>query len=320
DEEEASMFQIRQAANADQAGINALLSLSHTDEPTHRLQAEDILYVADSDAGLIGVGGLDPCGDDVGLLHSLLVRPGFRKQRIARQLYQHVLDHAYGLGIRELFTLTASGRTYFETLGFIPTPREQAPESLRRALLRDDSDPEQTALMYRPLARSPERAVATLRERRQEPATQAAEFFDSGFYCAESVLLALARHMGMDSPWIPRIATGFCNGLSRTWGTCGAYSGGVLALNLALGRSEPGEPVQANYDAIQRFTEGFRATCGGGHCSELLGCDLQTEEGRRLFRENNLHAQCREYVIIATRLGRDIIDQHRGKDPLPSLF
>lgn len=312
------MFQIRQAANADQAGINALLSLSHGDEPTHRLGSEDILYVADSGAGLIGVGGLGPCGGDVGLVHSLLVRPGFRKQRIARQLYQHVLDHAYDLGLRELFTLTASSRTYFETLGFVPASRDEAPESLRRVLQQDDADPEQTALMHRALA--PVKSTEPPIQRRREPSMQAAEYFDSGFYCAESVLLALARHMSIESPWIPRIATGFCNGLSHTWNSCGAYSGGILALNLAMGRNEPGEPVQANYEAIQRFTEGFRATCGGGNCSELLGCDLQTEEGRRVFRENNLHAQCREYVMIATRLGKDIIDQHRGKDPLPSLF
>jgi len=312
------MFQIRQAARHDQDAIHALLALSHAGEPMHRQQTEDVIFVADSDAGLIGVGGLDPCGGDVGLVHSLLVRPGFRKQRIARQLYQHVLDHAYDLGLRELYTLTASSRTYFETLGFTPTSRDEAPEALRPILQQDDADPEQTALLHRPLAlvKSTEPPV----QRRREPSAQAAEYFDSGYYCAESVLLALARHMSMEAPWIPGIATGFCNGLSHTWNSCGAYSGGVLAINLAMGRSKPNEPVQANYEAIQRFTEGFRTTCGGGNCSELLGCNLQTEEGRRVFRENNLHAQCREYVMIATRLGKDIIDQHRGKDPLPSLF
>lgn len=312
------MFQIRQAAGADHDAIHALLSLAHPDEPSHCRQVEDVVYVADSDVGLVGAGGLAPCGD-VALLHSLIVRPGFRKQRIARQLYQHVLDHAYGMGIRELYTLTASSRTYFETLGFTPAHRDTAPESLRQALLRDDPDPDQTALMRRSLAHARSVPSTPHSYHGVDPTSQAGDFFDSGFYCAESVLLALARHMGMDSPLIPGIATGFCSGLSRTWGTCGAYSGGVLALNLALGRSDPRESVTANYDAIQRFTDEFRATCGGGHCSELLGCDLQTQEGRQVYRENHLHAQCREYVVIATRLAREILDQQNGDERLPNL-
>jgi len=52
------------------------------------------------------------------------------------------------------------------------------------------------------------------------------ELFDSGFYCAESVLLAIAGHKGIQSDLIPGIATGFCSGMSRTCGMCGAVTGG----------------------------------------------------------------------------------------------
>ena len=44
------------------------------------------------------------------------------------------------------------------------------------------------------------------------------ELFDSGYYCAESVLLAIAENQGIQSDLIPKIATGFCSGISRTCG------------------------------------------------------------------------------------------------------
>lgn len=303
------MFQIRQAAGTDRTAIHALLSLAHAGEPTHRLRQEDVLYVADSDAGLIGVGGLDPCDEDVGLLHSLLVRPGFRKRRIARQLYQHVLDHAYALGLRELYALTASGRTYYETLGFTNTGADAVPAALVEALRQDDFDPEQTALLHRSLTRSELVRDDGVPAGQADPACEAAIYFDTGFHCAESVLLALSRHMGLDSPWIPRIASGFCSGQSRSWGACGAHSGGVMALSLALGRDDPASGVGDNYQAIRRFTEEFKAACGSCSCAELMGCDLDSADGQRMYRDDHLHAQCREYVIIATRLAQDLLPQ-----------
>lgn len=121
------MFEIRRAQGADHPAIRHLLALTPVGEPTHPLREEDVLYVAETDGTLIGISGLAPCAPHLGLFHSLLVRPGYRKRHIARQLYQRVMDHAYDLGIRELYTLTASGRTYFETLGFLPAPQDPPP-------------------------------------------------------------------------------------------------------------------------------------------------------------------------------------------------
>jgi hypothetical protein len=46
------------------------------------------------------------------------------------------------------------------------------------------------------------------------------ELFSSGFFSAESVLLAIAESQGIQSDFIPRIAIGFCSGLSRISGMC----------------------------------------------------------------------------------------------------
>ena len=47
-----------------------------------------------------------------------------------------------------------------------------------------------------------------------ETSQRSRELFDSGFYCAESVLLAIAESQGIESDLIPRIATGFCSGIA----------------------------------------------------------------------------------------------------------
>ncbi len=65
----------------------------------------------------------------------------------------------------------------------------------------------------------------------------AEDSFSSGLYCAESVLVALAKAQGVDSEILPRVATAFCSGMSRTYGTCGALTGAIMGVSLALGRS-----------------------------------------------------------------------------------
>jgi len=136
--------------------------------------------------------------------------------------------------------------------------------------------------------------------------------FDEGLHCAESVLAAVAANLGIESPLIPRIATGLCGGMSRTCGPCGALTGGILCLNLALGRNGPEEPVERNYSAVQEFIRLFRQRHGSVNCAELLGCDLGTEEGRHVFQMENLRIRCREFTATAAELAIDIIGTRGG--------
>lgn len=127
---------------------------------------------------------------------------------------------------------------------------------------------------------------------RKTPAGPVAErskgLFESGLYCAESVLQAVAEAHGLMSPLIPKIATGFCGGISRTSGMCGALAGGILALGVLTGRSNPQESNKhcyaLTYELVQRFREAFGST----QCTDLLGCDISTATGSDLFRTRGL--------------------------------
>ena len=96
-------------------------------------------------------------------------------------------------------------------------------------------------------------------------------YFDEGYYCAESVLMAVCDHHGIQSRWIPKIATGFCSGMARTGGMCGAYTGAVMAVNLFTGRETPTDSLEKNYRAVTHLEELFKARFGSTACPELIG-------------------------------------------------
>lgn len=140
------------------------------------------------------------------------------------------------------------------------------------------------------------------------PGDAAVQRFKEGLFCAESVLLTLARRQGVDDPNVPAIATGFCSGLSQTAGPCGAVTGAVMGIGLALGRKEAGSSVNQSYDAtkalVNRFTEEF----GSVNCADLLGCHLGTPEGQQTFTEGKLWKRCMTYTGRATEMAAEIID------------
>ncbi|MBU2489859.1 MAG: C-GCAxxG-C-C family protein [Proteobacteria bacterium] len=141
---------------------------------------------------------------------------------------------------------------------------------------------------------------------------EAAEIFDSGLDCAESVLLALSRRMGIESPWIPRIATGFCGGLARTNGPCGALTGALMALSLWAGRDAAKGSKDACYAAVQALVSRFGREFGSTNCLDLQGHNLSRPEGREAFtRENTREKKCRWFTERAASLAGVILESSR---------
>lgn len=137
----------------------------------------------------------------------------------------------------------------------------------------------------------------------------AEESFASGLYCAESVVHALAKAQNVESDLLPRIATAFCSGMSRTCGTCGALTGAIMGVSLALGRSDADDPVQPSYAATQRLIKEFEQEFGARDCHVLLGCDLNTPEGQTAFREKRLGQRCAGYTGKAAEIAARIISE-----------
>jgi C_GCAxxG_C_C family probable redox protein len=140
----------------------------------------------------------------------------------------------------------------------------------------------------------------------------AEEAYDSGLYCAEAVVSALARAQGIDSDLIPKMATAFCSGMSRTCGPCGALTGAVMGLSLALGRSNARQPASASYAATQELVHTFENEFGGRNCDQLLGCDIGTPEGQAMFYEQELYSRCERYTSRAAEIAATLLAKNDG--------
>lgn len=146
-----------------------------------------------------------------------------------------------------------------------------------------------------------------------DPNVQATQLFQDGLYCAEAVLKTLAERQGITDPQLTAMATGFCGGLSRTAGPCGAVTGAVMGLGLALGRSDASGSAQPAYQAVQTLLQRFGDEFGATGCAELLGCHLGTPEGRQAFNDGNLRVRCAGYTGRAAALAAEIIDGTRNE-------
>ena len=149
----------------------------------------------------------------------------------------------------------------------------------------------------------------------EQASQRSAELFRSGFFCAESVLLAIAESQGIQSDLIPRIATGFCSGISCTGGMCGAVSGAIMGINIVAGRTSPNESIELNYALTQKLIDRFESQYGSVNCRQLIGCDLATEAGQRYFVENHLMERCLQYAADATSMAMSLIAESPFSKP-----
>ncbi len=133
--------------------------------------------------------------------------------------------------------------------------------------------------------------------------------FENGLLCAESVVSAIAEYQGVDDHLAMKVATGFCSGMARTCGPCGALSGAVIGISLALGRESKNDTVAATYEATQELVEEFESEFGAKDCHKLLGCDIGTEKGMAHFRSQNLRSNCRGYTRKAAEIAVKILSK-----------
>lgn len=83
-------------------------------------------------------------------------------------------------------------------------------------------------------------------------------YAQKAFYCSEAVLRAILELTGRD-PALTALASGFAAGMGGAGCACGAEVGGVIALGLFFGRTEPGDPrVDACMRMAKELHDGFR--------------------------------------------------------------
>lgn len=120
-----------------------------------------------------------------------------------------------------------------------------------------------------------------------DPKREAVSRFEEGFNCAQAVFATFAARRGMDESQALRLASPFGGGVSRQGEVCGAVSGGLMAIGLALGSDTPAGKDRT-YQISQSFLQNFISRHGTLLCRELIGSDIRTPEGRQQANQSGV--------------------------------
>ena len=153
---------------------------------------------------------------------------------------------------------------------------------------------------------------------KSSPVADAADrYFQGSLNCAQTVLRAVAEARGLTcSPCIPGIALGMGGGVGHTGHVCGAVTGGIMAIGLAVDKviaGGPAEKNQAAYRVAGRLVREFAAVFGSADCRAILGFDW-SEPGAldRARRENVKSCKCTPCVRWAAEEADRLIAEFRS--------
>ena len=157
-------------------------------------------------------------------------------------------------------------------------------------------------------------AIALEVERMSRPDTAVALFKD-GFSCSQAVFAAFADRFGVDRDTALKVAAGFGGGIGRLGLTCGALTGGIMAIGMKHGAvsAQDREAKENTGRQVREFLARFKARHECLNCKDLLGCDLSTPEGMEQFKARNLHATaCPAFVRSAAELLEEMLPAQTG--------
>lgn len=98
-----------------------------------------------------------------------------------------------------------------------------------------------------------------------------------GYNCAQAVACALAPEIGADTEACYVLSEGFGGGMGGHTETCGAISGGVMALGQVSsgGTALSGTTKKRTYELTRELVERFGAKNGSTICCELKGAGCE---------------------------------------------
>lgn len=117
--------------------------------------------------------------------------------------------------------------------------------------------------------------------------------------CAETVLKLIAEAGGRDPEPLLGMASGFCSGLARTRGQCGALTGAIMGIGLMAAEGKPAENREMVYELTHELVERFTRTFDSINCFELTGCDFRIPEDQKRFKESGIKNKCYEFCTVA---------------------
>lgn len=148
----------------------------------------------------------------------------------------------------------------------------------------------------------------------EEKGTLAKKYFEEGYSCAQSVLLAFCSETGLTRRQAAMLASSFGGGMGRMREVCGAVSAMFMIAGMLKGYDDPkdAEGKSDAYARVRRLAGRFKEENDSIICRDLL-MDVETTEGgepEARTQEYYRRRPCACYVedaarIIAEELGME---------------
>jgi C_GCAxxG_C_C family probable redox protein len=130
--------------------------------------------------------------------------------------------------------------------------------------------------------------------------SKALSYFDEGYACSQSVLLAFSEELDLNENTAKLISSTFGGGMGRLRQKCGAVTGGFMVLGLTYGNSDPKDldTKLASYKKVRELNHLFEDIHGTTICAELLKKHASEAEV----------AERKHHKIICRKVVNDVVD------------
>jgi C_GCAxxG_C_C family probable redox protein len=128
--------------------------------------------------------------------------------------------------------------------------------------------------------------------------------FNEGFNCSQAIFSTYGPLFDFDQNSCLRIAELFGAGMAYSGNICGAVTGSLMVLGLKSGRQKA-EDIESKYKAnkqAKEFLREFKEQNNSILCRYLINTDISTEEKLEKAREQNVFANCADYVRDAAEI------------------
>lgn len=133
---------------------------------------------------------------------------------------------------------------------------------------------------------------------------KAANNFENGYNCAQSVFMVYSEKFGIDTETALKLSSSFGGGMGRLREVCGAVSAMFMIAGLAKGYTENNnDDIKGkHYQLIQTLAQKFKEKHGTIICRELLRLDkdenssfIPTKRTPQYYKER----PCKEFIYDA---------------------
>ena len=134
--------------------------------------------------------------------------------------------------------------------------------------------------------------------------------YRDGFNCAQALLANYGAELGLNREMALKVAGAFGSGMAQMGEVCGAVSGALMIIGLKHGKtSVEDEPSRIKtYGLANEFVRRFKARHGSIKCSDLVGCDLSTDDGMAEAEERDLFSTvCPVFVRDSAEIVEQIL-------------